>query len=338
MSSKNIIANDYKELDNGEMEVTITFNPFEHGHFLGSPRNYDKIKYKNMVENKKTQIHIKNGYAIGYYGHDSRDPNKGYIPHERDKNGDVIYPCCKTLSMKWVEPNLVRHTQRILSNEIGKEIQKLIKAGVGGFSSVHNLKTGDFYGFDYVISPNFTTNRVIVDNTCKNGMCGISTDSVFNSIDNEIRGNIKAYLDSIGIDDNSILEAIYNLEKHTLTYQDNIKLLNEIEKQKREIYTKLDEVEYSKKKIQDELQNFIENKYKKLIMQLDSLGFVIDNDDKIKPTDKTLKGLFRPTNLDSVLDTQYKTLEAIKEIRKPLLNKDTKNNEFEFKIKNPFGL
>jgi len=334
--SKKIIANDYKELENGEMEVTITFNPFEHGHFLGPPRNYNKEKYREMVENKKTQIHIKNGYAVGYYGHDSRDPNKGYIPNERDKNGDVIYPCCKTLSMEWLDNGLVKHTQRILNNEIGQEVQKLIRAGVGGFSSAHNLKTGGFYGFDYVISPNFTTNRVIVDNTCKNGMCGINIDSVFSGIDNELKANISFYLDSIGIDDNSLLETIYNLEKHTLTYQDNIRLLNEIENQKKEIYTQLDNVEHSKNRIQNEFQNFIENKYKKLVIQLDSLGFVIDNNDEIKPTENTLKGLFKPTNFDSILENQYKATEFIKSIREPL-KKEVKA-QTKLNIKNPFGL
>ena len=298
--SKKQIADKIKMNDDGSMEVTITFDPFEHGHELGSPRNYDPKKYKAMVENPKTQMHIKNGYAIGGYTHDIRN-SKGLLKN-LDDNGNPIIPALKTLSMEWIPTGngygLVKHTQRIANNKIGKEIQELIKAGIGGFSSAHNLTTGDFFGFDYVALPNFTTNRVIVDNTCKNGMCGLNYDNVKNELEDELYSKIEYYLDSLGYEYNKDdIDRLVFLEKQREDYKNNLLLLDKIKEAKKELE--------AQHKIKNEFYDFINNdfnplkeKYQKVIAQLDNLGYEITDDLEIIPTDNVLNGLFKQKNID----------------------------------------
>ena len=302
-----LVADDLKELEDGSLEVTITFNPFEHGHYMGGARNYNPQKYKAMIENKKTQLHIDNGYALGGYTHDVRTKS-GQIKSFME-NGEPIIPCCKTVSMEWVNrgsgKGFVRHTQRIADNKIGREVQKLIKAGIGGFSSVHNLQSGDFFGFDYVIYPNFTTNRAIVDNTCKNGMCSITRDSIEVSLERDLRDNVKTYLKHNGMPySDDIVSSIENLEKHTTTYADNIMLLEEIEKTKQEQNEKIAQKD-------EALYSFIDTKYKTLLAQLDSLGFDVV-DDEVIPTEKVLGGLFKKANLDDALEIDFDKIEPLK--------------------------
>jgi len=313
-----------EEFDNGEMEVTVTFTPFEHGHNLGSTRNYNKSLFRDMVNNKEVQMHIKNGYAVGYYSHQNRDL-RTLIPSERNSNGDEVFPCCKTISMKYNDDDTVTHTQRILSNDIGKEVQKLIKGGVGGFSGVQNIPKKKFYGFDYVISPNFTTNRVIVDNSCKNGMCGISMDSVSNELENDIQKRIRNYMDSIGVDDENVFKALFNLEKYTDEYSNTLELLGEIEKTKMQKSETLDSIIKSKEILQSEFENFIENRYKPLVAQLDSLGIEVREDNELIPTEKTLGNLFKRSSFTAIQDIQLDNINVVSEILKN--NKKSKDKE-----------
>lgn len=278
-----------------------------------------------MVEDSKVQLQIKNGYAIGFYGHGNRNENMGYIPNEKNTNGDEVFPCCKTLSMEWVEPNLVRHKQRILNNDIGLEVQKLIKSGVGGFSSVHDLKNKQFYGFDYVVTPNLSSNRVFVDNACKNGVCNVNFDSVEYKQDNELRENIREYLAEINKYDKETEEALFNLEKHTSEYLENKALMNSIKEAKEMMSRNLQEVEdkanQKAKVISDEFSNFIETKHKKLLIQLDSLGYQVDDDYNIIATEKSLSNIFKPIDFDSVYNNNKKKIKNINISLKKTSNK-----------------
>jgi len=219
-----------KEHEDGTMTVEIAFSPAKHGHDLGAERNYDLKAYQDMVESKSTQTRIKNGYSLGYYSHHSRDKAKGYTPSERDAEGNIVFPVCKTLSMTWDSQNQeVIHTQRILNNPIGKEVQTLIKNAVGGFSSVHDLTEGKFLGFDYVVAPNFSSNRVLVDNLCKDGLCDIDLDSIQSTTEKSVKEEIRNYLDDIGVDSIKVENALYSLE----TFEDNSQsLLDSIKSQK----------------------------------------------------------------------------------------------------------
>jgi hypothetical protein len=277
---------DIKKFDDGTMEVSITFDPFTHGHDLGVARNYTPEDYKAMVESKSTQGRIANGYAVGYYSHSNRNPHKGYIPSERNGEGNEVIPCCKTLEMKWVNGK-VRHTQRILANKIGKEIQKLIEGGVGGFSSVHNLKTKEFFGFDYVITPNFSSNRAIVDNVCEGGVCALDS----------ITTEVESYLKLIGKDSIEVRDAIVALEYDSVVVDEirNFIHLKDIE---------LDEAK-------DEAKEW-RNKYETLLDTID-VEFGISRDLEIKDWAKFI-------NIDDIRARQLEEINKLPKKEKQKIN------------------
>ena len=302
--SKRVIANDIKEFDDGTIEVELSFNPFEHGHKLGSARNYNVNRYKDMVTNKVTQTHIKNGYAIGTISHDYRDKNTGMLLNT-DENGDPVIPICKTLKMEWDEgnDNPVIHRQRVLNNKLGKEVQTLIKNGVGGFSSAHNLNKGTFFGFDYVIYPNFTTNRVIVDNACKNGMCAFDE---ITTIKDELREQIETYLDSIGFSGgNNVLDALVNIELNTKQVKNDIKLANQIK------ILKSKAMQFDN--AYDVFKSEVEEKYLKLVENIEKFGLKYDNiNNDIVYSNGSLDKLFKKVDFDSIMQEQENIIKEIK--------------------------
>jgi hypothetical protein len=345
---RRVVANEIKELEDGTMEVTITFDPFYHGHDLGKPRNYDPKKYKAMVESKSTQTRIKNGYAVGYYSHESRNKKRGYIPSERDTEGKEVIPCCKTLSMEWTEDGKVRHTQRILNNSIGKEIQTLIKGGVGGFSSVHNLATKEFLGFDYVVAPNFSSNRAVVDNACNNGVCGLDLDSIEHQILEDTKSNIENYLQNMGIDSIEIRDALLRLEEQTADissakkilekmklYEDTIADLREqhrleLEAKEIELEDVKDELDLLKEELDAVRQGKIQE-VEELKTKLDSLGL----DDELKPQD--WGKYIQYTTTDDIIADQRVELDKHKDKinKNTMLEKQLK--KFNFALMKPYS-
>jgi hypothetical protein len=323
------------KLDNGNMIVEVTFDVAKHGHSLGKPRNYNMQKYQAMIDSDKTKKHIKNGYCLIFYSHEARTPSKNYLAFERDKDGNYQLPVGRVLEVSFSHPSTVKFKALILNNAMGKEVQKLIESGVGGFSLVNDLKNKILLGIDFVLSPNFSSNRVITDETCKNGMCNISLDTVQQKIEDELEKSVSAYLDGIGVDDKDVFNAIVTLERQTQEYHDSIELVKSFEvarddielehaMQYNELKVQLDTIEKSKKDILEKFDDFIENKYKKIIAQLDSLGFEIDENYKIVATEKVLGRIFKNTSLDDVLGEQYENVKKIQLRNKKLDEKKIK--------------
>lgn len=282
------VKSTYSKEADGTMLVSIQFTPFTHGHDLGDERNYDPIQYRKMVENPRTQKRIANGYAVGFYSHHSRQKGAGYVAGERDAEGNTVFPCCKTLSMEWVDGE-VKHEQRILSNKIGLEVQTLIENAVGGFSSLHDLENGDFLGFDYVVSPNFSTNRVLVDNLCEDGLCSIDMDTITRKTENIVRDNIKGYLSSIGKNNKAVENAIYALE---IQEDNSQKLLDSIAKAK---------------EITDNEKEVLELEKKELSLELEQAkDYITDSEKELEELTINYKN-----ELNSLRDTHEKQLDAI---------------------------
>ena len=165
-------------LDNGQMEVTISFDVTAHGHSMSESRNYDLSRIKSVLNSRSVIEFIKNGYAKGFYGHGKRNKGAGYVPSEVDTNGVEVEPVCVTKSVT-IQGKIITHKQRIFNTDNGIKLQKLILNGGVGFSVVWNLAKGYLLGFDAVVSPNFSGNRIIVDSICSGGSCNI--DDALNS-------------------------------------------------------------------------------------------------------------------------------------------------------------
>ena len=173
-----------KILENGQMEVTISYDVTKHGHSFSKPRNYNVQAIALMINDPKTQEAIKNGYAKGYYGHTKRNPNKGYLPSELDGNGNEVEPICMTTALS-ISGNIITHTQRIFNTDDGCRVQQLILNGAVGFSNVWDIGKKKFFGYDVVVSPNFAGNRIVVDSICE-GNCAISEDFYIDEVTSQL--------------------------------------------------------------------------------------------------------------------------------------------------------
>jgi len=318
---KELLPKGVKILDNGQMEVTITFDVSNNGHNFGASRNYDLVKYKTMIDDINVQKAIKDGYCKGYLGHQKRNTKAGYLPSEVDTDGNEVEPVCMTKSMSMNE-NMVTHTQRIFNTEQGIKVQKLILNGGVGFSSVHNLKEKKFFGFDAVISPNFSTNRVIVDSIC-NGACEIDSvidnainDTVGVNADDEIKEIAKDLLmkDDTVVDMIKIKDFIQALKEDKSNIEINLSQIKEELKKANDenaiLKTSLDTEIKKNKTINDNYQDFIKNDYQNIITQLDELGIKLNNG-KLEIQKDSLSSLFKPKNFEEFKKVDFDSIKML---------------------------
>lgn len=233
--------NTIKRLSDGNYEVTITFDITEHGHDHGMPRNYSLKKVQQLVNSDRVQADIANGYAVCMYGHGARHQKQGYRPKEHNfESKDVQEPIGKVTSLS-IYGKKITWTALLVETDENKtkSVAKLIESNIGGFSFVWDLKYMVFYGADFVLSPNFNGNRVVMDSICGDGEC---------TIDNKIDTVV---LDVIGNHDDLFEEA-----KDLLVHQDTVMSVIKV---KDRFSALIDSVESLQSQL-EEKQTIIENK------------------------------------------------------------------------------
>lgn len=124
----------------------------------------------NHINSESVQELVKSGDLFGYYGHETRarfgmNPPDSWI----NSAGETvpIVPAIRTIKLFADSNGNVTHQDEFLSTNEGKYSEGLYTNKVGGFSSAIMRKRGSnglygvtgFYGFDYVRSPNYNTNR-----------------------------------------------------------------------------------------------------------------------------------------------------------------------------------
>lgn len=147
----------------------IRFNVRERGRrFRGQERNFDTTALAELVNGGEVQERVKNGDLVGYYGHWPRvkfgmEPTEGAVVAGRQVN---LEPAIRTVSLRAHPDGTIEHEAEFLDTAPGRLAQRLYQSKTGGFSSAINApRRGSiqvptsFHGFDYVIEPNFTTNR-----------------------------------------------------------------------------------------------------------------------------------------------------------------------------------
>lgn len=147
----------------------IRFNVKERGRqFRGQNRLLDTAALALVINGGSVQERVKNGDLLGYYGHWPRlkfglDLSEGGLVNGKPI---AVEPAIRTLSIKAYPDGTIEHEAEFLDTESGRLAQRLFQSKAGGFSSaIHAPKRGsqnvpeDFHGFDYVLEPNYTTNR-----------------------------------------------------------------------------------------------------------------------------------------------------------------------------------
>lgn len=153
------------------MHVTapITFNVRERGRSArGKDRNFDTVALAKLINSPSVQEMVKHGDMVGYYGHWPR-LKFGMAPAEGGiVDGKVVSidPAIRTIELKADPDGTITHRSEFLNTPGGVVAKALFDSKTGGFSSAivtspntrPAVPTG-FYGFDYVLEPNFTFNR-----------------------------------------------------------------------------------------------------------------------------------------------------------------------------------
>jgi hypothetical protein len=151
------------------MPETIRFNVGQRGRtHRGKDRNFDTRALAALVNSPETQERVKNRDMLGYYGHWLR-MKFGLIPPETAIVGGKVVkiePAIVTTYLHAEPDGTIEHQTEFLDTAAGKVAARLHRSKAGGFSSaIHAAPRGGldvptvFAGFDYVLEPNFTTNR-----------------------------------------------------------------------------------------------------------------------------------------------------------------------------------
>lgn len=140
----------------------IRYNLKERGRkHNGIKRAFDIAALVAHINSPKVQEKIATRAMLGYHGHWPRivfglEPSEGGMKQGKPVS---IEPAFVTTHLKAYDNGDIEHQPEILDTEPGKIVRRMFENRVGGFSSAINMDTNEFFGFDYVNDPNYSTNR-----------------------------------------------------------------------------------------------------------------------------------------------------------------------------------
>lgn len=140
----------------------ISYNLKDRGRkYRGKERDFDIPALVKAINSPECQERVKKRDMLGFYGHWPR-MKFGLYPAEggiQQGKAMAIEPAIVTTFLKAYSDGTVEHRAEFLDTDAGKLAQKLFQDRVGGFSSAIDQGKPEFFGFDYVLEPNYSTNR-----------------------------------------------------------------------------------------------------------------------------------------------------------------------------------
>lgn len=146
----------------------IRYNVNERGRQHGEDRLFDLRALAALVNGPEVQERVRNRDMVGYYGHWQR-VKFGITPPETvilDGKSVNIDPAIVTTHLSADADGNIEHESEFLDTPSGRIAERLYASKTGGFSSAIDARPrGNFHvpttfaGFDYVLEPNYTTNR-----------------------------------------------------------------------------------------------------------------------------------------------------------------------------------
>jgi hypothetical protein len=166
----------------------ITYNLRDRGRkWRGQERNFNIAAICDAINGPATQERIHTRAMLGYFGHKMR-VLAGLEPQESVVIGgkyNEVEPAIITTYLEAFPDGTIKHQTEFLDTEPGRKAARLYEQRIGGFSSAIDEKRPEFYGFDFVLDPNFSTNR----SYSLDSVAGLTFDSVLaEAIDEEESG------------------------------------------------------------------------------------------------------------------------------------------------------
>lgn len=178
----------------------ISYNLKDRGRrFRGKERNFNIRAIAAAINGPATQERVRNRDMHGFYGHWPR-VKFGMIPNEGVMDGGDsaprVIPAFITTYLRAFDDGTVEHKAEFIDTEPGRVAAKLFDSRVGGFSSAIEEAPAQFFGFDYVLEPNYSTNR----GYALDSAAGMTLDAVDEAIRDEQLGAMEILLDSINVE------------------------------------------------------------------------------------------------------------------------------------------
>ena len=140
----------------------IRYNLKDRGRqYRGKDRNFNIRAICAAINGPACQERVKNRDLVGYYGHWPRvkfgmNPAEGGLEAGKPS---LVEPALVTTLLRAHDDGTIEHQAEFLDNDPGQVAAKLYSGRVGGFSSAIDQTRPEFFGFDYVLEPNYSTNR-----------------------------------------------------------------------------------------------------------------------------------------------------------------------------------
>lgn len=140
----------------------INYNLKDRGRqYRGKERHFNIRAIVAAINGPACQERVRNRDMQGYYGHWPRI-KFGLNPAEGGLDGGkpaIVEPALVTTLLRAHDDGTIEHQAEFLSTDPGQVAAKLYNSRTGGFSSAIDQTRPEFFGFDYVLEPNYTTNR-----------------------------------------------------------------------------------------------------------------------------------------------------------------------------------
>lgn len=162
----------------------ITYNLADRGRkYRGKERNFHLQRMAESINSPKTQERVRHRDMLGYYGHWPRI-RFGMYPSEGDQT-KAVEPALVTTLLTACADGTIQHQAEFLQTRPGQIAAQLFNSRTGGFSSAIDENMPEFFGFDYVLEPNYSTNRgyeISFDSATGNfSVDGMSLDAIMTS-------------------------------------------------------------------------------------------------------------------------------------------------------------
>lgn len=203
----------------------LTYNVHDRGRkHRGVERLFDTVALAKLINSPETQERVKKGDLIGYYGHWARVKFGMATQEVGLLDGKIVATptAVRTVYLSCDTNGNITHQAEFLNTEQGKYAASLYASKAGGWSSAIDAIPGSkpsipvaFQGMDYVLEPNYDTNRGYVRGMLDSVTTGQETpEELIAFLDSAIAGEeatasyLVSLLDSVTRQNMQALEAL----------------------------------------------------------------------------------------------------------------------------------
>lgn len=191
--------------------------------YTGQDRNFNTRLICDAINSPACQEMVSSRGMVGYYGHFPR-LRFGMMPSEGGLDGGKYVPVDPAFVTTYLSSDPegnIEHQAEFLDTAAGLLAAKLWNGKVGGFSSAIDKKESQFFGFDYVVQPNYLGNSfrgVVLDDVLGGNVGEITYDDIWAAEQEEHAQAMIVLLDGISNERDEMNAVIERLQLENEQY------------------------------------------------------------------------------------------------------------------------